>query len=67
MLFSIHRLTVVAPDIQERGCWEKEMMPQMPMGGQKNTLHPKNGDKTSAAGLGKGKNEHIEKPTTKRK
>lgn len=66
MLFSIHLLTAVAPDVQERGCWGREAIPQMPMGGQENMLHPKNSDKMWATGLGKDKNEHTEKQTKKK-
>lgn len=65
MLFSIHLLTAVAPDIQERGCWEREMILQMPVGGQ-NTLHPKNGNEMWATGLGKDNNENIGKQTKKK-
>lgn len=66
MLFSIHLLTAVTPDVQERGGWEREMIPQMPMGSQKSTRPTRNSDKIWATGLGNDKSEHTEKQTTKK-
>lgn len=38
VLFNIHTLRAVDPEVQQKECWEKEMIFQMPVCGQKNTL-----------------------------
>lgn len=41
VLFNTHLLKAVDPDVQEIGCWKREMIFQMSMCGQKNTQSQK--------------------------